>query len=252
MADDLVVEVMAARGYPVDDPDERTGMVVADHPELAEDYRSAHAIRQRSDQDGASVDELREGFQHYRALFGRLVDDTTPGSDRAAAAHADEAGGDREGEAQASATSGVATRGHTGAGQRCPLTHITDYDSSWRGRSGRAPGMRLTADARDDYGGRDAPQVRSGSLSPGPPAAEDVGERSGPDARADGPTDHADDPGRRRRRADRPGRRRALTSTRTTADHTAADADAEVAADEDQADDVYEPAEARRRPGTRG
>ncbi len=77
MADDLVVEVMAARGYPVDDPDERTGMVVADHPELAEDYRSAHAIRQRSDQDGASVDELREGFQHYRDLFGRLLDDSS-------------------------------------------------------------------------------------------------------------------------------------------------------------------------------
>jgi hypothetical protein len=74
-ADDLVVQVMAARGYPVDDPDERTGMVVADHPELAGDYRAAHAIRRRSDDGGASLDELREGFRHYRALFSRLLDD---------------------------------------------------------------------------------------------------------------------------------------------------------------------------------
>ena len=56
-ADDLVVQVMAARGYPVDDPDERTGMVVADHPELAEDYRTAHAIRRRSDGGEATLDE---------------------------------------------------------------------------------------------------------------------------------------------------------------------------------------------------
>jgi hypothetical protein len=78
-ADDLVVQVMAARGYPVDDPDERTGMVVADHPELAGDYRTAHAIRRRSDGGEATLDELREGFQHYRALFSRLLDDAAGG-----------------------------------------------------------------------------------------------------------------------------------------------------------------------------
>ena len=85
-ADDLVAQVMAARGYPVDDPDERTGMVVADHPELAGDFRTAHAIRERSDRGEASVDELRESFQHYRALFGRLLDDAAgDAEDRAAA-----------------------------------------------------------------------------------------------------------------------------------------------------------------------
>jgi hypothetical protein len=73
-ADDLIVEVMRARGYPVDDPDDRTGMVVADHPQLADDYRTAHGIRQRSDRGDATVDELRDGFQRYRALFSRLLD----------------------------------------------------------------------------------------------------------------------------------------------------------------------------------
>jgi hypothetical protein len=73
-ADDLVAQVMAARGYPVDNADERTGMVVADHPRMADDYRRAHAIRRRGDRSEASVDELRDAFQHYRELFSRLLD----------------------------------------------------------------------------------------------------------------------------------------------------------------------------------
>jgi hypothetical protein len=89
-ADDLVAQVMEARGYPVEDPDERTGMVVADHPGLAGDYRTAHAIRQRSDRGEASVDELREGFQHYRALFGRLLDDAVGDSEDRSWARDDE------------------------------------------------------------------------------------------------------------------------------------------------------------------
>jgi hypothetical protein len=92
-ADDLVVQVMAARGYPVDDPDERTGMVVADHPELAGDYRAAHAIRRRSDEGAASLDELREGFRHYRELFSCLLAD-------AAGDREDPDGGDRAGDAE--------------------------------------------------------------------------------------------------------------------------------------------------------
>ena len=55
------------------------GMVVADHLELAGDYRTAHAIRRRSDGGEATLDELREGFQHYRALFSRLLDDAAGG-----------------------------------------------------------------------------------------------------------------------------------------------------------------------------
>jgi hypothetical protein len=85
---------MAARGYPVDDPDERTGMVVADHPELAGDYRAAHAIRRRSDEGAASLDELREGFRHYRALFSCLLAD-------AAGDREDPDSGDRAGDAEA-------------------------------------------------------------------------------------------------------------------------------------------------------
>jgi hypothetical protein len=76
-ADGLVQEVMRQRGYPVDEFDERLEMVSVDHPELAENYRVAHAIQGRRGGDSASVDELREAFQRYRALFADLLADGT-------------------------------------------------------------------------------------------------------------------------------------------------------------------------------
>lgn len=92
-ADDLVVQVMRARGYPVDDADERTSMVVADHPRLADDHRTAHAIRQRSDRGETSLDELREGFRRYRLLFSTLLDDATGDGEAARAGTAGELDG---------------------------------------------------------------------------------------------------------------------------------------------------------------
>jgi hypothetical protein len=76
-ADRLVQEVMRRRGYPVDEFDERLEMVSVDHPELAENYRVAHAIQRRSGSDSASVDDLREAFQRYRALFDDLLAERT-------------------------------------------------------------------------------------------------------------------------------------------------------------------------------
>lgn len=74
-ADGLVQTVMRERGYPVDDFDERIEMVSVDHPELAENYRVAHAIQLRSEQGEASTDDLREAFQRYRSLFAELLAD---------------------------------------------------------------------------------------------------------------------------------------------------------------------------------
>jgi hypothetical protein len=74
-ADGLVQTVMRERGYPVDEFDERIEMISVDHPELADNYRTAHAIQLRSDQQDASTDDLREAFQRYRALFAELLAD---------------------------------------------------------------------------------------------------------------------------------------------------------------------------------
>jgi hypothetical protein len=74
-ADGLVQTVMRERGYPVDQFDERIEMISVDHPELADNYRTAHAIQVRSEQQDASTDDLREAFQRYRALFAELLAD---------------------------------------------------------------------------------------------------------------------------------------------------------------------------------
>jgi hypothetical protein len=78
-ADELVQRVMRDRGYPVDEFDERIEMVTVDHPELAENYRTAHAVQLRSGDEGeATTDDLRDAFQRYRSLFAELLAESSP------------------------------------------------------------------------------------------------------------------------------------------------------------------------------
>jgi FtsZ-interacting cell division protein ZipA len=74
-ADRLITDVMRDRGYPVEDFSERAELVAADHPEIVEHYRAAHAVRQtHHDNSGsANTENLRQAFVHYRALFDELV-----------------------------------------------------------------------------------------------------------------------------------------------------------------------------------
>jgi hypothetical protein len=74
-ADRLVTDVMHDRGYPVEDFGERAELVAADHPQVVEHYRAAHAARQAHHGEAGSSDteELRQAFVHYRALFEELV-----------------------------------------------------------------------------------------------------------------------------------------------------------------------------------
>lgn len=74
-ADRLVTDVMHDRGYPVEDFGERAELVAADHPQVVEHYRAAHAARQahRGDPGSSDTEELRQAFVHYRALFDELV-----------------------------------------------------------------------------------------------------------------------------------------------------------------------------------
>ena len=72
-ADRLVQSVMRDRGYPVDDFETRSQMLAADHPEVVEHYRAAHAVGSR--QDPVETEELRQAFVHYRALFDLLLDE---------------------------------------------------------------------------------------------------------------------------------------------------------------------------------
>jgi hypothetical protein len=67
----LVVEVMRDRGYPTDDFEQRAADVSVDHPEVVENYRSAHAITER---DEADTEDQRQALVHYRALFDELLE----------------------------------------------------------------------------------------------------------------------------------------------------------------------------------
>jgi hypothetical protein len=82
-ADVLITRVMEARGYPMRDFDAQAELVSVDHPDTVENYRFAHAVQQRSRNQQASTEELREALLRYRSLFDELL---RPDGDEAAAA----------------------------------------------------------------------------------------------------------------------------------------------------------------------
>jgi hypothetical protein len=87
VADELIGEIMQARGYPVGDFEQRAADVSVDHPRVVEHYRAAHAIALRTDRgdaDTGDTEDLRQAFVHYRALFDDLleVEAPAPGEER--------------------------------------------------------------------------------------------------------------------------------------------------------------------------
>jgi ABC-type nickel/cobalt efflux system permease component RcnA len=72
-SDELITEVMRARGYPVEDFDQRAADVSVDHPQVVEHYRSAHDVARRQRDGEVSTEDLRRALLDYRRLFDRLV-----------------------------------------------------------------------------------------------------------------------------------------------------------------------------------
>ena len=72
-ADTLITRVMEARGYPMKDFDAQAELVSVDHPDTVENYRFAHAVRQRSQTQQVSTEDLREALLRYRSLFDELL-----------------------------------------------------------------------------------------------------------------------------------------------------------------------------------
>lgn len=72
-ADNLVMNVMRDRGYPMDDFEQRVADISADHPTVTQNYRAAHDIAVRSERGEISTEDLRQGMVHYRALFNDLL-----------------------------------------------------------------------------------------------------------------------------------------------------------------------------------
>jgi hypothetical protein len=84
-ADDLLGEVMLARGYPVHDFDQASEDLSVDHPEVVQNYRKGHEIALRHSRGEASTEDMRTAMIHYRSLFDDLVNEPDP-RDRAARA----------------------------------------------------------------------------------------------------------------------------------------------------------------------
>jgi hypothetical protein len=72
-ANRLIREVMQARGYPVDDFEQRAADISVDYPELVADYRGLHMIAVKDADDHVSTEEMRQAMVHGRALFENLV-----------------------------------------------------------------------------------------------------------------------------------------------------------------------------------
>jgi hypothetical protein len=73
-ANRLITEVMVARGFPVEDFEQRVADISVLYPEFVSNYRNAHAIALASQHDGVSTEDLRQAMIYYRSLFEVLLE----------------------------------------------------------------------------------------------------------------------------------------------------------------------------------
>lgn len=76
-ADNLVNRVMTSRGYPMSDFEQRAADVSVSHPEVVQNYRSAHEIVVLHGSGQSSTEDLRRAMVYYRALFDDLLGNPT-------------------------------------------------------------------------------------------------------------------------------------------------------------------------------
>jgi FtsZ-interacting cell division protein ZipA len=73
-ADNLLCEVMKARGYPMSEFENRAEDLSVDHPHVVRNYRAAHHIAERHSRGNADTEDLRRAFVYYRDLFAELLE----------------------------------------------------------------------------------------------------------------------------------------------------------------------------------
>lgn len=76
-ADRLVTDVLAERGYPIEDRSQLLGDLSVDlapeHAETLDRFRAAHEIYQRNERREATTEDLRRGMHQYRTLMEELA-----------------------------------------------------------------------------------------------------------------------------------------------------------------------------------
>jgi hypothetical protein len=69
----LISAAMIARGFPINNFEQRAADISVLYPDFVTNYRSAEAIALKNRTSGASTEELRQAMVYYRALFDELL-----------------------------------------------------------------------------------------------------------------------------------------------------------------------------------
>jgi hypothetical protein len=72
-ADQLVTDVIQARGYPIAGFDERAAGLSIAHPSLVHSYHMAHDLALKGHRGRATTEDLRQSMVHYRLMVDELV-----------------------------------------------------------------------------------------------------------------------------------------------------------------------------------
>jgi hypothetical protein len=81
-ADNLVVEVMRERGYPVTNFEQRASDLSVHHASFVQNYRAARDVADRHRRGGATTEELRRAMVYYREMFDDLLEPDETITDR--------------------------------------------------------------------------------------------------------------------------------------------------------------------------
>ena len=72
-ADQLVMMLMQARGYPAGSFDQRAAHLSVEHGTVTGNYRAAHELLARHEDGEASTEDLRTALLHYRSLVRDML-----------------------------------------------------------------------------------------------------------------------------------------------------------------------------------
>ena len=87
-ANELINEVMRARGYPTEDFEQRVADLSVEHGSVVQHYRAAKALVDSSRGGQVNTEDLRQAVVHYRVLFADLLQEPAAGSTNLKRAHA--------------------------------------------------------------------------------------------------------------------------------------------------------------------
>lgn len=72
-ANELINEVMRARGYPTLSFEQRVADLSVEHPTVVQHYRAAHELSRSVHNGAVDTEQLRQALVHYRMLFAELL-----------------------------------------------------------------------------------------------------------------------------------------------------------------------------------